>query len=215
MRRWRLATVLGVVLCPAGADAAFARGHPLPDAEILASSTTAVITDPADPRLGARLVGFKQAVARIIRRGGGRPRGSQLVDGVFFSSILGLATFQRSRDFDVDGVTRRELRDIADTVRRRFSQQSVLTFDYRERRRDPVDAVELVVPGVTARRLREGFAANAEARERLGGGSVTLDGRLVLIAALGDVGVAKRFARAIGGDLRRAKIRRGKREFVA
>jgi hypothetical protein len=134
---------------------------------------------------------------------------------VFFSSILGLTTFQRARDFDVDGVTRRELRDIADRVRRRFSQQSVLTFDYRERRRDPVDAVELLVPGVTARRLREGFAANAEARERLGGGSVTLDGRLVLIAALGDVGVAKRFARAIGGDLRRAKLRRGKREFVA
>ena len=74
---------------------------------------------PADPRLEVRLVGFRRQVARIIRRGGGRPRGSELLDGVFFSSILGVTTFQRSREFDVESVTRRELREIADTVRRR------------------------------------------------------------------------------------------------
>jgi len=196
------------------ASAPDARAARLPDAEVFAASTTEVITDPADPRLDVRLVGFKRQVARIIRRGGGRPRGSELVDGVFFSSILGFVTFQRSREFDVDSVTRRELRAIADTVRRRFHQQSVLTFDYPDRRSDPVDAVKLEVPGVRTRRLREGFAANEQARERLIGGSVTLDHRLILIASSGDLRLAKRFAREIGGRVRDATVRRGHREFV-
>jgi hypothetical protein len=203
-----LAAALLVALAP---DAGAAR---LPDAEVFAASTTDVITDPADPRLDVRLVGFRRQVARIIRRGGGRPRGSELVDGVFFSSILGFVTLQRSSEFDVESVTRRELRAIADTVRRRFHQQSVLTFDYPDRRSDPVDAVKLEVPGVRTRRLREGFEADQQARERLLGGSVTLDHRLILIASSGDLRLAKRFAREIGGGVKDATIRRGHREFV-
>ena len=196
------------------ASAPDARAARLPDAEVFAASTTEVITDPADPRLDVRLVGFRRQVARIIRRGGGRPRGSELLDGVFFSSILGFVTLQRSREFDVESVTRRELRAIADTVRRRFHQQSVLTFDYPDRRSDPVDAVKLEVPGVRTRRLRDGFAANEQARERVLGGSVTLDHRLILIASSGDLRLAKRFAREIGGRVKDATIRRGHREFV-
>ena len=153
-------------------------------------------------------------VTRIMRRGGGKPRRSQLLDGVFFSSILGMTTFQRSRDFDVDRVSRKQLHEIADRVRRRFHQQSVLTFDYAERRRDPVDSVEVVVPGVGARDLRDGFVADADARERLMGGSVTLDRRLILIAAIEDLGLVKRFVAEIGGDFDDAKVRRGRREFV-
>jgi hypothetical protein len=203
-----LAAALLVASAP---DAGAAR---LPDAEVFAASTTEVITDPADPRLDVRLVGFKQQVARIISRGGGRPVGSELLDGVFFSSILGFTTFQRSREFDVDSVTPRELRAIADTVRRRFQQQSVLTFDYPDRRSDPVDAVKLEVPRVRTRRLREGFAANEQARERLLGGSVTRDHRLILIASAGDLRLARRFAQEIGGRVEDATIRRGRREFV-
>jgi hypothetical protein len=203
-----LATALLVASAP---DAAAAR---VPDAEVFAASATEVITDPADPRLDVRLVGFRQQVARIIRRGGGRPVGSELLDGVFFSSILGFTTFQRSREFDVESVTRRELRAIADTVRRRFHQQSVLTFDYPDRRPDPVDAVKLEVPGVRTRRLRDGFAADEQARERLLGGSVTRDHRLILIASSGDLRLARRFARKIGGRVKDATIRRGHREFV-
>jgi hypothetical protein len=45
------------------------------------------------------------------RRGGGRSRRLQLLDGAFFSSILGLTTFERSRDFDVDDVSPAELHD--------------------------------------------------------------------------------------------------------
>jgi hypothetical protein len=194
---------------------AFAAADRLPDAEIFGSSTTTVITDPADPQLGVKLVGFKRAVEGIIRRGGGSPRHSQLLDGVFFSSLLGVTTLERSRDFDIDGVSRTELRDIAQRVRRRFHQQSVLSFDYRERRGDPVDAVEVEVPGVNARRLRKGFLADARARERLQGGSVTMDGHLILIAALEDHRLVKRFVKELGADYRKAKIRRGRREFVS
>jgi hypothetical protein len=210
---WAVAVAVGALWLTA-ADPAPARGERLPDAEILAANTTAIITDPADPRLDDPLVRFRRQVKRIIRRNGGVPRHSQLLDGVFFSSILGFTTLQRSRDFDVDRVSRRELHHIADRVRRRFAQQSVLTFDYRERRRDPVDAVEVEVPGIDAQRLRDGFAADAEARERLRGGSVTLDGRLILIAGLDDVRLAKRVVTEIGGDVDHASIRRGRREFV-
>jgi hypothetical protein len=43
---------------------------------------------------------------------------------------------------------------------------------------------------------------------------VTVDGRLVLIAALEDLELAKRFAGSIGGDVSAATIRFGQREFV-
>lgn len=121
------ATLAAAAVCPVTTDPALAEDHRLPDAEIFAASTTAVITDPADLRLNDRLVNFKRQVKLIIRRRGARPRGSQLLDGVFFSSILGITTFQRSRDFNLDRVSRTELHDIAETIRRRFNQQSVLT----------------------------------------------------------------------------------------
>jgi hypothetical protein len=160
-------------------------------------------------------VAFRRAVNQIIRHGGGTPRDSQLLDGVFFSSAIGVTTLERSRDFDMDGVSPTELRAIAQRVRQRFNQQSVLSFDYRERRRDPVDAVEVEVPGVSARKLRDAFLADAKARERLQGGSVTLDGRLILIAALEDRRLVKRFVRELGADYRKARIRLGRREFVS
>jgi hypothetical protein len=149
--------------CCVAPAAAHAHGSHLPDAEIFATNNTAVITDPADPRLDDQLRGFERKVERIIRRGGGKPEGSQLLDGVFFSSDLGTTTFERSLDFDVDDVTRDELREIADSVRRRFGQQSVLTFDYPERPWHPVDAVEVEACATacspTRRRARRSSAA--------------------------------------------------------
>jgi hypothetical protein len=208
----RFAAVAAVsCIAPAGAHA---HGGDLPDAEILATNNTAVITDPADPRLDDELRGFERKVERIIRHGGGDPEGSRLLDGVFFSSELGTTTFERSRDFDVDEVTPNELREIADTVRRSFGQQSVLTFDYPERPWHPVDAVEVEVPGLDAQSLRDGLLADAEVRERLFGGSVTLDGRLLLIAGLEDLELVERFVTDIGGDFDAATIRPGRREFV-
>jgi hypothetical protein len=205
--------LVAAVLASAAADAARAHGGRPPDATIFASSTTAVITDPADPRLQDRLAGFRREVRRIVRRGGGVLRRSRLLDGVF-SPVPGLVTLQRSREFGVDGVSRRELRDIADTVRRRFGQLSVLTFDPPERRRDPVDAVRVEVPGVDVQRLRFGLLADAPARAGLMGGSVTLDGRLVLIAGLGDLPLVARFVTELGGRFADATVRLGHRELV-
>ena len=43
---------------------------------------------------------------------------------------------------------------------------------------------------------------------------MTLDGRLLLVAALEDAGLAREFAQRIGGDLERARTSYGEREFV-
>jgi Ca2+-binding RTX toxin-like protein len=184
-----------------------AAAHDDDEAEIFATNNTAVITDPADPRLRDRLKGFAREVERIIDDGGARPRGSELLDGVFASGET--TTFERSRVFDVDRLDDDELHTIADTIRARFSQQSVLTFEP-----GPGDAIRLEVPSVTAQDLREGLLEDAEARERLFGGSVTQDRHLVLIAAKADAAFARAFAKRIGGDLKRAETRSGVREFV-
>jgi hypothetical protein len=179
--------------------------------EIFATNNTAVITDEHDSRLGKRLNGFARRVERIVSDGGARPRGSALLDGVFFDSALGTTTFERSRVFEVDRASDDELRDIAETVRRRFLQGSVLTFDPRT----AGDAVELDVPHVTAGALRKGLLADSEAQERLFGGSVTQDDHLLLVADRGDEAFARAFAKTIGGDLKRADTRYGDREFVS
>ena len=191
-----------------------AAAHDLPDAEIFATNNTAVITDPDDPRLRDRLKGFAHEVESIIEDGGGKPRGSELLDGVFFSSDLGTTTFERSRRFDVDRVADDELHAIADETRARFGQQSVLTFDHLPAGDDEVDAIELEVPSVEARDLREGLLADQTAREELFGGSVTLGGRLLLVAELADAQLARDFAERIGGNLRRAATHYGERDFV-
>ena len=181
------------------------------DAEIFATSNTAVVTDAGDPRLDAHLSGFARRVDDIIREGGARPRGSELLDGVFFDSGLGSTTFERSRVFDVDRASEDELHDIAETIRRRFLQGSVLTFAPDA----GGDAVELDVPRVTANALRKGLLADPEAQQRLFGGSVTLDDHLLLVAGSADAGFARAFAQKLGGDLKRSVTRYGDREFVS
>jgi hypothetical protein len=207
-------TIAGLAAVALAAPASAAAHDRLPDAEIFATNNTAVITDPDDPRLRDKLTGFARGVERIVERGGGSPRGSQLLDGVFFSSDEGTTTFERSRRFDVDDVADDELHAIADEARGRFGQQSVLTFDHLPREDDEVNAIELEVPGVTAQALRDGLLADQTAREELFGGSVTLGGRLLLIAELADAELARTFAKQIGGDLKRAETRYGEREFV-
>ena len=102
-----LTVAFALLAIAAPAAAAHDNGHAgLPDAEIFATNNTALITDQHDPRLRDRLEGFARRVKDIIYEGGGRPEGSELLDGVFFSSDLGGTTFERSRVFDVDRVER-------------------------------------------------------------------------------------------------------------
>jgi hypothetical protein len=195
------------------APTAAAHGAGAPDAEIFATDNTALITDAGDPRLDDRLYRFADRVEAIIRDGGGRPRGSELLDGVFYDGS-GL-TFERSRRFGVDHVSAGELHEIAETTRRRFLQGSVLTFDRLDRKDPAVDAIELDVPHVSAKALRDGLVEDGEAAARLFGGSVTQDRHLLLVAALEDADLARSFAKKIGGDVKHAQTGYGEREFVS
>lgn len=185
-----------------------------PQAEIFATNNTAIITDPADPRLNTRLVRFARQVRRIIRDNGARPRGSTLLNGVFWSTDLRQTTYERSREFDVDRTDPIELHHIAELIRKQFDQESVLTFEPLPQTSARADAIEVEVPGLDVQRLHDGLVADPVARDHLQGGSVTLDGRLILIAALADFDLVRDFVTELGGDWTRRSLRYGDLEFV-
>nr|QIZ01373.1 hypothetical protein HEP87_03945 [Streptomyces sp. S1D4-11] len=201
----------------AGAESAqaipAARG--CPTAEFFATDNTAIITDPADSRLKTRLTRFDQEVRKIIHVNGARPGSSTILDGVFWSGDLRKATYERSREFDVNQVGRDGLHHIADVIAKQYHQESVLTFRCLPRTSPDTDAVEIQAPGVSRTRLHDALFADAKARDRLGGGSVTLDGRLILIAPLADLPVAQRFTAELGLDWNKAEVRYGHEEFVS
>ncbi|MEU8774239.1 hypothetical protein [Streptomyces sp. NPDC048606] len=218
MKRWGVLVAAGVLaLGPATTGAAQAGTGPAscPTAEIFATDNTAIITDPEDPRLDRDLRHFAREVRGVIRAHGARPGASTLLDGVFWSDELHRTTYERSREFDVDRVGREGLHDIAEVVRKTYDQESVLTFRCLPRSAPDTDAVEIRADGVSATRLHEALAADPEARERLGGGSVTLDGRLLLIAPLSDLPFARTFTTGLGVDWNEAEIHYGDQEFVA
>ncbi|MFE4307706.1 hypothetical protein [Streptomyces sp. NPDC056891] len=185
-----------------------------PAAEIFATDNTAVITDPDDPRLRTRLTRFDHEVRAIIRAHGARPAASTLLDGVFWSEAGQQATYERSREFDVNRVGRDGLNHIAGVIAKEYDQEAVLTFRCLPRTSPETDAVEIEVPGVSASRLSEALVGDPEAREKLGGGSVTLDGRLVLVAEIADLDRARKFAVSLGADWNEARLNYGDREFV-
>ncbi|WP_329793730.1 hypothetical protein V1227_17990 [Lentzea sp. DG1S-22] len=190
-----------------------AAGAPLPSPEIFASNNTAIITDPADPRLKDRLIGFDREVRGIVRANGGVTTRSTLLDGVFWSSDLQQTTFERSRKFDVT-LNEESLRHTASTIAKRFGQESVLTFRFLHANSPEVDAVQVEVQGITAQQVREGLLQDAVAREKLGGGSVTLHDKAILIAGVDDLPIVRAFITEIGGDVSGAKVRKGTWEFV-
>ena len=186
----------------------------LPQAEIFATNNTAIITDPADPRLNDRLVRFAERVRRIIREGGAAPRGSTLLDGVFWSEDLQQTTYERSREFDVSRTDSIELHHIAELIRKQFDQESVLTFESLPRTSARVDAIEVEIPGLDVQRLHDGLVADPIARDHLQGGSVTLDGTLILVAALADLDLVRGFVTELGGDWTKRLLVYGDLEFV-
>ncbi|MER5812006.1 hypothetical protein ABT143_28125 [Streptomyces sp. NPDC002033] len=216
MRRLPALVTVGVLaMGPAGAGTASAADAGCPTAEVFATNNTAVITDPADPRLRTRLSGFDREVRGIIRAQGARPGDSTLLDGVFWSGEQQQATYERSRRFDLDRVGPAGLHQLAEVIGKRYDQESVLTFRCLPRTSPDVDAVEIQAPGVSPTCLRDALLADPEAREHLGGGSVTLDGRLVLIAPLPDLPLARKLTESLGVDWTRAEVHYGDEEFVA
>jgi hypothetical protein len=191
-----------------------AAGAPLPCPEIFATNNTAIITDPNDPRLQDKLVRFDREVRGIVLANGGLTTRSTLLDGVFWSSSLNQTTFERSRKFDVT-LDEESLRHTASTISKQFRQESVLTFRFLPANSPKVDAVQVEVDGITAQQVRDGLLKDAVAREKLGGGSVTLQHKAILIADVNDLPTVRAFVTSIGGDLSRAKVRKGAWEFVS
>ncbi|MFD4371299.1 hypothetical protein [Streptomyces sp. NPDC058486] len=211
-----LVTALTLGLSGVGNAQAGTDGGPCPsEAEIFATDNTAIITDPSDPRLDTRLTRFDREVRRIIRAHGAKPGASTLLEGVFWSSDLQRATYERSRDFDVDRIGREGLNHLAGVIAKQYRQEAVLTFRCLPRTSPEADAVRIEADGVGATRLHDALVADPEARERLGGGSTTLDGRLILVAPLADLPLARKFTKDLGVDWNTAQVRYGDEEFVS
>jgi hypothetical protein len=185
-----------------------------PAAEIFATSNTAIITDPNDPRLDTRLVGFARQVDDIIRDRGGDPERSTLLNGVFWDSTRQQVTYERSREFDVEHIDAAQLHSDAAVIRDRFHQESVLTFELLPSASPRAQAIEVEVPGIDVRRLHDGLVANPTLRDALGGGSVTLAGRLILVAGRADLALVQQFVTSLGGSWAAATVRFGAEEFV-
>nr|WP_203607478.1 hypothetical protein [Streptomyces sp. SID11385] len=186
-----------------------------PSGEVFATNNTAVITDPADRRLRTRLTRFDREVRGVIRAHGARPGASTLLDGVFWSTELRKTTFERSREFAVEGTNHAGLRHLAGVLAKQYHQESVLTFRCLPRRTPATDAVRIEAPGVSAAGLRAALRAHPQAREELGGGSVTEDGHLVLVSPLEELPLARKFTKDLGVDWNTAEVRYGEREFVS
>ncbi|MEY9862002.1 hypothetical protein ABH935_007645 [Catenulispora sp. GAS73] len=222
-RLFVLASACALVLVPSSAGNAQATagtraataGHPCPTGEIFATNNTATITDPADPRLQTHLHRFDHEVRATIRANGARPGASTLLNGVFWSSDPKQTTYERSREFDVTKVSPEGLHHIAALIAKQYHQESVLTFRCLPSTSPQTDAVEIQAPGVTVTHLHDALLAAPEARDTLEGGSVTLDGHLILIAPLTNLPLAQKFAKSLGVDWNAAVVRYGADEFVS
>jgi hypothetical protein len=192
-----------------------APGNPLtPQAEMFATNSTQTIADSADPRLQDRLEPFASHVAGTILANAALPVGSDLVHGVFWSEDLQQLTFESSREFHLACVDEGELTRIAELVAGQFGQEAVLTFTYDPDGAVSADSFIAVVPGVDVQRFHDVLAADPDARTRLGGGAITEDGSLVLVAADEDAEVARRVVAASGGELDIGRVRHGTSRFV-
>jgi hypothetical protein len=185
-----------------------------PQAELYATDNTAVIGDAADPRLEDTLELFELQVDATVLANAGLPTGSTLLDGVYWSAELQQTTNERSRDFHLQCVDELQLHAIASQVREQFHQESVLAFVYLPQGTPGADAVTVEVPDVDPTRFRDALADDPIARARLGGGSVTEQHTLILVADIADLAIARSVARASGGQPGTAAVRYGHREFV-
>lgn len=165
-------------------------------------------TDSTDPL-------FELQADMTIAQSRAAVTGSTALDGIYWSKALQQATRETSREFHLCVADAPTLHTAAEGVRRQFNQEAVLTFDYLPERAPGVDAVVIRVPDIDIGRFRDAFAADSPARDRLQGGSVTAtDHTLILVAANGDLDVARRLVGAAGGNWDAADIAYGRAEFV-
>ncbi|MEC3918298.1 hypothetical protein VMT40_27130 [Nocardia sp. CDC160] len=207
-----------------GPDAAPARaygpascvpGNPTqPTGELFATTNTETITDPADPRLSDPLSLFELEVDATAATELALPVGSQLVDGVFWSSDSNAITYERSRQFQLACTDYKNLCWVADDLRVRHNQESVLTFEYLPGEDTRANGFTVTVPGIDRTRFHDALVADPVVRDRLGGGSITQSGDLILVADRADMDLVRTFVTSLGGSWNANSIAYGDREFV-
>ncbi|WP_433672662.1 hypothetical protein ACQP06_14335 [Nocardia sp. CA-136227] len=189
-------------------------GDPMrPTGELFATTNTATITDPADPRLTDRLdlLNLDENFTALTELA--LPVESRVVDGVFWSAGTGL-TYERSRQFRLACTDYKNLCWVADDLRGRYRQEAVLTFEYLPGEDTRADGFTVTVTGIDRTRFAEALAADPVVRDRLGGGSFTDSGALILVADRADADLIRDFIAALGGGWNAGELRYGDREFV-
>jgi hypothetical protein len=160
-------------------------------------------TDNTDPL-------FEAQADVTLALNGAAVTGSTRLDGVYWSNALRQIIRERAREFHLCGADGSS-HTAAEALRRQFSQEAVLTFDYQH----DGDAILIAVPGVDIARFGDALAADPTARDHIRGGSVTTtDHTLILVATDDDRDIARRLVAAAGGTWEAATIAYGRREFV-
>ncbi|GAB2518167.1 hypothetical protein GCM10027167_21170 [Nocardia heshunensis] len=211
------AVAIGPAATPAQAygPASCVPGNPTqPTGEMFATNNTATITDPADPRLSDQLSLFELEVNATALTELALPVGSQLLDGVFWSSDSGTTTYERSRQFQLACTDYKNLCWVADDIRVRDNQESVLTFEYLPGDDARANGFTVTVPGVDRTRFHDALVADPAVRDTLGGGSVTQDGSLILVADRGDMALVRDFVTGLGAAWNSDAVVYGHSEFV-
>lgn len=185
-----------------------------PTAELVGTWNTATITDPADPRLDDPLTQFELEVNLTAAMELGLTVYSEPVDGVYWSEQSRQLTYEPARRFELACTGRDNLCWIADDLRVRYNQEAVVGIEFLTADDERADGFLVRVPGVELSRVHDALLADPVARERLGGGSVTEDGTLVLIADRADLEVARTFVRDLGARWDAATVRYGDRQLV-
>lgn len=185
-----------------------------PTAELFATTNTATITDPADPRLNDQLSLFETEVNLNALMELGVAVGSEKVDGVFWSDQSQQITYEPARRFELACTSSENLCWIADDLRLRHNQEAVLGIVYLPEDNERTDGFLIRVPGVDRTRLHDALLTDSAARDRLGGGSITADGTLILVANRSDLAIAKSFIEGLGAQWDPSAVRYGDRELV-
>ncbi|MEU1204528.1 hypothetical protein [Nocardia sp. NPDC005825] len=184
-----------------------------PTGELFATTNTATITDPADPRLNDRLDLLELDENFTALTELALPVGSQLIDGVAWSADTGV-TYERSKRFLLACTDYKNLCWVADDLRGRYRQDTVLTFEYLPGEDARADDFTVTVTGLDRVRFGDALAANPAVAQRLGGGSFTASGELILVGDRADTALIRDFVTSLGGDWNTAEFRYGDREFV-
>ncbi len=192
-----------------------ATGNPLqPTAELFGTWNTDTITDPADPRLADPLTQFDIEVNLTAAMELGLTVHSEPVDGVFWSQDSQQITYEPARRFELACTGRDNLCWIADDLRVRYHQEAVLGLEYLPASDERADGFAVTVPGVDRTRLHDALLADPAARDTLGGGSVTEDGNLILVADRADLETVRSFVESLGAQWDPAAVQYGDRQYV-